>query len=145
MMAQAFSAQNLTATLVGDFSNAGDGIVQQVKHNIRGHGSYLLAQTDPRALWYYFPVVLTIKLSPGLGVLLAAVAILQPRTLLNGSCGIRTRNGGAADDHRISSQPSITTWQLESEFGRLYMPLLTWLCHKRSALSLFLFFIFLFR
>src|SRR5205085_1495305 len=45
------------------FSNAGEGLMRQVMHNIRGHGVFLLGQTDDRALWFYFPVVLTIKLS----------------------------------------------------------------------------------
>ncbi len=43
------------------FSNAGVGIARQVTHNVRGHGSYLLGQTDPRSLWYYFPVLMSIK------------------------------------------------------------------------------------
>lgn len=46
------------------FSNAGEGLVRQVKHNLRGHhGSYLLGQAYPQPLWYYFPVALAIKLS----------------------------------------------------------------------------------
>ncbi len=63
------------------FSNAGEGLVQQIKHNIRGHGAYALGQTDRRALWYYFPVALAIKLS--LPVLLAPgiLAIVRRQTL----------------------------------------------------------------
>jgi dolichyl-phosphate-mannose-protein mannosyltransferase len=60
------------------FSNAGDGLMRQVTHNIRGHGSYLLGHTDQRAMWYYFPVVLSIKLSVPLllaPILLAAVNV----------------------------------------------------------------------
>ncbi|HVX11461.1 MAG TPA: glycosyltransferase family 39 protein [Pirellulales bacterium] len=46
------------------FSNAGEGLVRQVKHNMRGHhGSYLLGQAYPRPVWYYFPVALTVKLA----------------------------------------------------------------------------------
>src|SRR5262249_7923058 len=45
--------------------------------NLRGHGSYLLGQSDRRALWYYFPVALSIKLSVPL--LLAPVML----TVLN--------------------------------------------------------------
>ena len=56
------------------FSNAGDGIMRQVTHNIRGHGSYLLGHTDQRAMWFYFPVVLSIKLSASL--LLAPVLLI---------------------------------------------------------------------
>jgi hypothetical protein len=68
------------------FSNAGEGLVKQVTHNIRGHGAYLLGQTDPRALWYYYPVVLTIKLS--LVVVLAPIVlvIIRPRALANWAC-----------------------------------------------------------
>jgi hypothetical protein len=68
------------------FSNAGEGIVRQVKHNLHGHGTYLLGRSHPRALWYYFPVVLTIKLS--LPVLLAPVllALARPRALFNWAC-----------------------------------------------------------
>ena len=64
------------------FSNAGEGLVQQIKHNVRGHGVYLLGHTYPRAIWYYFPVLLTIKLTvPLLAALL--VLISRPRTLGN--------------------------------------------------------------
>jgi hypothetical protein len=46
------------------FSNAGEGLVRQVKHNMRGHhGSYLLGRVYDRPLWYYFPVALAIKLA----------------------------------------------------------------------------------
>jgi hypothetical protein len=51
------------------FSNAGEGLVRQIKHNLHGHGMYLLGRSHHRALWYYFPVLLTIKLC--LPVLLA--------------------------------------------------------------------------
>jgi hypothetical protein len=54
------------------FSNAGEGIVRQVTHNVRGHGAYLLGQYHPRALWYYFPVLMSIKFS--VPVLLAPLA-----------------------------------------------------------------------
>jgi hypothetical protein len=64
------------------FSNAGEGLIQQIKHNVRGHGVYLLGHTYPRAIWYYFPVLLTIKLTvPLLAALL--VVISRPRTLAN--------------------------------------------------------------
>jgi hypothetical protein len=68
------------------FSNAGEGLIKQVTHNIRGHGAYLLGQTDPRALWYYYPVVLTIKLS--LVVVLTPIFLLliRPRALANWAC-----------------------------------------------------------
>jgi hypothetical protein len=65
------------------FSNAGVGIVRQIKHNVQGHSSYVLGRTNSRSLWYYFPVVLSIKLS--LPLLLAPVllAAARPRALLN--------------------------------------------------------------
>jgi 4-amino-4-deoxy-L-arabinose transferase-like glycosyltransferase len=65
------------------FSNAGEGLMRQVKHNVHGHGVYLLGQTDPRSLWYYFPLVLTIKLSVPLLLLPAVVAVVRPRALAN--------------------------------------------------------------
>jgi hypothetical protein len=65
------------------FSNAGEGIVRQIKHNMHGHGAYLLGRTDPRSLWYYFPVLLTIKLSVPLLLAPLVLAALRPRALLN--------------------------------------------------------------
>src|SRR5262249_26437533 len=65
------------------FSNAGVAIVRQIKHNSQGHGSYLLGATSPRALWYFFPVALTIKLALPLLLLPAALAVLSPRSLGN--------------------------------------------------------------
>jgi hypothetical protein len=65
------------------FSNAGEGLVRQVKHNVHGHGVYLLGRTDPRSFWYYFPLVLTIKLSVPLLLVPAVLAAVRPRALLN--------------------------------------------------------------
>ena len=60
------------------FSNAGEGLVRQVKHNLRGHhGAYLLGQTYARPVWYYFPLALAIKLS--LPLLLAPLLVLVTR------------------------------------------------------------------
>ena len=59
------------------FSNAGEGLVQQVKHNIRGHGAYLLGREYPRAVWFYFPVVLLIKTSSAILVALLAIVLLR--------------------------------------------------------------------
>jgi hypothetical protein len=69
------------------FTNAGEGLVQQIKHNIRSHGgAYLLGEESPRAFWYYFPVALSMKLS--LLVLLAPLLILvhRPRAFCNWAC-----------------------------------------------------------
>lgn len=68
------------------FSNAGVGLVRQVTHNVRGHSSYLLGQEHPRALWYYFPVVLTIKMSPPLLLTPLLLLAVRPRSLLNWAC-----------------------------------------------------------
>jgi hypothetical protein len=65
------------------FSNAGEGIVRQVKHNTHGHAVYLLGRADPRSLWYYFPVVLTIKLSVPLLLVPAVLVAVRARALVN--------------------------------------------------------------
>src|SRR5262249_12823680 len=65
------------------FTNAGEGIVRQIKHNIRGHGTYLVGVVADRALWYYFPVLLTIKLSLPLLLCPLVVVILRPRALVS--------------------------------------------------------------
>lgn len=62
------------------FPNAGQGVVYQIKHNIRGHGAYLLGDWYPRAVKYYFPVALSIKLTvPVLGLFFLMLA--RPRSL----------------------------------------------------------------
>jgi 4-amino-4-deoxy-L-arabinose transferase-like glycosyltransferase len=68
------------------FSNAGEGLVRQIKHNMHGHGTYLLGESHPRALWYYFPVLLTIKLSLPLLFAPVAVAAVRTRALVNWAC-----------------------------------------------------------
>ncbi len=65
------------------FSNAGEGLVKQITHNIRGHGAYLLGQPYRRAVWYYFPVLLTIKLTLPLLITPLALALIRPRSLVN--------------------------------------------------------------
>src|SRR5439155_8255877 len=60
------------------FSNAGEGLVRQVKHNIHGHGAYLFGQVAPRSIWYYFPAALTVKLSLTLLVLPAVLLVTRP-------------------------------------------------------------------
>lgn len=68
------------------FSNAGEAIVRQVSHNLRGHGSYLLGRTDPRSIWYYFPVALSIKLTLPFLLLPLVAAVIRPRALANWAC-----------------------------------------------------------
>ena len=65
------------------FSNGGEGLVQQIKHNIRGHGAFLLGQEYPRAIWFYFPVALTIKTSLSLLLLPLIVGVTHPRAFWN--------------------------------------------------------------
>lgn len=65
------------------FSNAGEGIVRQIKHNLRGHGAYILGASSDHAFWYYFPVLFTIKLTVPLLIGLAAITALRPRSLNN--------------------------------------------------------------
>ncbi|MBY0522727.1 MAG: hypothetical protein K2R98_04990 [Gemmataceae bacterium] len=65
------------------FTNGFEGLVQQVKHNVRGHGAYLLGQRDARALWFYFPALLSIKLSTPVLIAPFVVALFRPRALLN--------------------------------------------------------------
>src|SRR5579871_4194950 len=75
-----------TADHLRIFSNAGEGLVRQVKHNVRGHGTYLLGQMADRSIWYYFPVALTIKLSLPLMLLPLLVAVVRPQALANWAC-----------------------------------------------------------
>jgi hypothetical protein len=68
------------------FTNAGEGLAQQIKHNLRGHGTYILGREYPRAVWYYFPVSLTIKLSLALLSMPLVIALFRPRALRNWAC-----------------------------------------------------------
>jgi hypothetical protein len=65
------------------FSNAGEALIRQIKHNVNGQGVYLLGQTARRAVWYYFPVLLTIKASVPVLLIPAILAVLRPRALAN--------------------------------------------------------------
>ncbi len=65
------------------FTNAGQGLVKQIQHNVRGHGAFLLGAVTRRAFWYYFPIALTIKLSIPLLLLPLVLATLHPRALAN--------------------------------------------------------------
>lgn len=74
-----------TATNLRIFGNAGEAIVRQIRHNLRGqgpHGTYLLGQVG-RAFWYYYPVAVSIKLSLPPMILAATVAALRPKALWN--------------------------------------------------------------
>lgn len=63
------------------FRNGGEAIVRQMRHNLRGHGTYLLGVSHPRALWWYFPILLTIKLGEPLLLALPVVALVRRRAL----------------------------------------------------------------
>jgi hypothetical protein len=65
------------------FTNAGQGLVKQIQHNIRGHAVFLLGEVRPRAFWYYFPVALSIKMTLTALALPLAVAAIRPRALRN--------------------------------------------------------------
>jgi hypothetical protein len=68
------------------FPNAGEAIMRQVRHNLHGHGAYLLGRVAPRALWYYFPVALTIKLTVAVLFIPVLLAVVDPRALTNWAC-----------------------------------------------------------
>ena len=70
-------SENLTI-----FTNAGEGILFQIKHNIGGHGTFLLGEWYDRATWRYFPVALSMKVPLTVIALLAAVLLVHPRRLL---------------------------------------------------------------
>jgi hypothetical protein len=65
------------------FSNGAEAIVWQIKHNNIGHGVFIAGRTDPRALWYYFPVAMTMKFTASLLALPLLVAIVRPKALWN--------------------------------------------------------------
>lgn len=68
------------------FRNAGDGLVRQVKHNLRGRETFLLGRVYPRGVWYYFPTALTIKLTLTWLALPVLIALWRPRALANWAC-----------------------------------------------------------
>jgi hypothetical protein len=72
------------------FTNAGEGLMQQIKHNVRGHGVFLLGWIHPRAVWYYFPVALSIKLIPPMLFTPVLLLALRPKALSNWAivCGL---------------------------------------------------------
>ena len=64
------------------FTNAGEALVYQIKHNIRGHDTYVNGQWYHRATPWYFPLALSMKTPlPVMGVLLLAF-VTSPRHLL---------------------------------------------------------------
>jgi hypothetical protein len=65
------------------FSNAGVALARQVRHNVQGHGVYLLGQVAQRSIWYYYPAALSIKCPLPLLALPLVLAALCPRALAN--------------------------------------------------------------
>jgi hypothetical protein len=65
------------------FSNAGVALARQVRHNIQGHGVFVLDQVGRRALWYYFPLALSIKSPLPILALPMVLAVIRPGTLWN--------------------------------------------------------------
>jgi hypothetical protein len=68
------------------FSNAGMALVRQFRHNIQGHGVFLLDQVARRAIWYYFPIALSIKSPLPLLILPVLLAAIRLGALRNWAC-----------------------------------------------------------
>jgi hypothetical protein len=64
------------------FTNAGNGLLYQVTHNLRGCDTYLLGQRHHGATSLYFPAALAMKLPLPVFALLGALLLTQPRKLL---------------------------------------------------------------
>jgi len=65
------------------FTNGGEGLVQQIKHNIRGQDAFILGQVYRRAVWFYFPVALTVKTSLSLLIGVGIITALDRAALKN--------------------------------------------------------------
>lgn len=63
------------------FPNAGSGLAYQIKHNIRGHGTYLCGNWSQRAVPQYFPLALLMKLTVPALALTLVLLFLRPSTL----------------------------------------------------------------
>lgn len=75
-----------TAEHLRIFSNAGVGIVRQIRHNVQGHGVFLLDQVERRAIWYYFPLALSIKAPLPFLLLPLLLAAVCRRALTSWAC-----------------------------------------------------------
>lgn len=65
------------------FPNAGEGLVQQVRHNLRGHDAFIFGQFFTGSVWWYFPLVFTIKFSEPLLLVPVCLVLMAPRQLAN--------------------------------------------------------------
>ena len=68
------------------FTNAGSALVRQVRHNVQGHGVFLLDRVERRAIWYYFPLALSIKSPVPLLILPLILAAICRKALRNWAC-----------------------------------------------------------
>jgi hypothetical protein len=68
------------------FSNAGVALIRQVRHNVQGHGVFLLGHIARRAIWYYFPLALSIKSPLPVLILPVVLAVVCRRALRNWAC-----------------------------------------------------------
>ena len=68
------------------YANASDGVVRQIQHNSHGQGWFLLGHSGLHYVWWYFPLLLTIKLSLPLLALPVVVAVCCRRSLSNWAC-----------------------------------------------------------
>ncbi len=70
------------------FTNAGEGLWYQIRHNARGHGTFILGEWHDRATPIYFPVALSMKVPLPAIVLLLAALVVHPRRLLIPTAGV---------------------------------------------------------
>ncbi|HWB58755.1 MAG TPA: glycosyltransferase family 39 protein [Chthoniobacteraceae bacterium] len=68
------------------FTNAGEGLAQQIKHNMRADPTFIFGVVHKRAVWYYFPVALAIKCSIPFLLMPLVIAVFRRRALLNWPC-----------------------------------------------------------
>ena len=64
------------------FTNAGEALWYQIRHNMRGHGTFLLGEWHTRATPADVPLALTMKVPLPAMVLLLAATVVHPRRLL---------------------------------------------------------------
>lgn len=77
-----------TAEHLRIFTNAGEGLAQQIKHNIRGHGTFILGREYSRAVWFYFPVAISIKTTLSLLSLPVILFVAHRTALRNWACAV---------------------------------------------------------
>lgn len=77
----AAAAMTWVAENLAIFTNGPEGLVRQVKHNFKGHGTFLLGREYDKAVWYYFPVLFTIKLTVPMLAAVPALLALRARAL----------------------------------------------------------------